>query len=178
VGGADVITHEFRPDPFGRDACDSKEDDAEAGRVAHCGRPRSEHMDEVHGLRVQLATALKERDEARAHPFDKRCADALADEVDVLIQRHVIDFRSPAADALLDYRNPPRTPRSDRLAKLEVALTDLLKLIDEGMLVRNIEADGQPGWTLKAMRLVMALKHAYALAPALVAPAVGEEGKR
>lgn len=53
-----------------------------------------------------------------AHPFDRRCADALADEVDVLIKRRMIDSRSPAADALLDYRDPPRTPRSEELETL------------------------------------------------------------
>jgi hypothetical protein len=58
-------------------------------------------------------------------PFDKRCADRLADEVDVLIQRKIIDSRSPAADALLDYREPPRTERSDRLAKLEAEIARL-----------------------------------------------------
>lgn len=34
----------------------------------------------------------------------------------------LIDARSPAADALLDYREPPTTPRADRLAKLEALL--------------------------------------------------------
>jgi hypothetical protein len=54
-------------------------------------------------------------------PFDKRCADALADEVAVLVRNRAIDSRSPAADALLDYRNPPSTLRADRLAELESA---------------------------------------------------------
>ena len=60
--------------------------------------------------------------EAPRQPFDVRCADALADEVAVLVKRQVIDSRSPAADALLEYRTPPRTDRSDRLVKLEGAL--------------------------------------------------------
>lgn len=55
-------------------------------------------------------------------PLDKRCADALADEVDLLVRKKVIDSRSPAADALLDYRNPPTSPRSDRLLDVEWAL--------------------------------------------------------
>ncbi len=55
-------------------------------------------------------------------PFDVRCADALADAVDVLVQRKVIDSRSPAADALLDYRNPPSTPRSTQLATAQADL--------------------------------------------------------
>lgn len=58
-------------------------------------------------------------------PFDVRCADALADEVDVLIHRKVIDMRSPAADALLEYRDPPRTERSDRLHCLEARVRQL-----------------------------------------------------
>lgn len=52
-------------------------------------------------------------------PLDKRCADALADEVDILVRKKVISSRSPAADALLDYRNPPSSPRSDRMLDLE-----------------------------------------------------------
>lgn len=52
-------------------------------------------------------------------PFDKRCADALADEVDLLVCRKVIDSRSPAADALLSYRDPPTSPRSEHLLEIE-----------------------------------------------------------
>lgn len=52
--------------------------------------------------------------------LDRRCADALADEVDVLVRTRIIDSRSPAADALLDYRNgKPTTERSDRIVALE-----------------------------------------------------------
>lgn len=51
-----------------------------------------------------------------ARPFDKIGADRLADEVAAMVTRGVLDPRSPAADALLDYRCPPRTPRSDALA--------------------------------------------------------------
>lgn len=52
-------------------------------------------------------------------PFAKRASDSLADEVAALVRRRVIDSRSPAADALLDYRDPPSSPRADRLAELE-----------------------------------------------------------
>ncbi len=52
-------------------------------------------------------------------PFAKKAADALADEVAACVVRRELDSRSPAGDALLDYRNPPTTPRSDRLAALE-----------------------------------------------------------
>jgi hypothetical protein len=37
--------------------------------------------------------------------FDKSAADALAVEVEKLIERKIIDSRSPAADALLNYRD-------------------------------------------------------------------------
>jgi hypothetical protein len=74
--------------------------------------------------------------------FDKRCADALADEVDVLVRRRILDARSAAADALLDYRNPPSTPRTDRLVTLEERvlrmaepwpLTDILTRLVDGV---------------------------------------------
>jgi hypothetical protein len=48
--------------------------------------------------------------------WNKISADRLADEVAVLVRRGVIDSRSLAADALLDYRDPPFTERSERLA--------------------------------------------------------------
>jgi len=51
--------------------------------------------------------------------LDKIAADRLADEVASLVARGLLDSRSAAADALLDYREPPRTPRSDRLAEVE-----------------------------------------------------------
>lgn len=49
----------------------------------------------------------------------RRDGGRLGDEVQALIQRKVIDVRSPAGDALLDFRDPPRTERGDRLAALE-----------------------------------------------------------
>lgn len=51
--------------------------------------------------------------------FDHIGAARLADEVDVLVRRKVIDSRSPAADALCDYRDPPTSPRSDRMVDTE-----------------------------------------------------------
>ena len=60
-----------------------------------------------------------------------RTADALADEVDLLVRNKVIDSRSPTADALLDYRNNPRTPRSDRLRSLEQEVVRLGEWVDE-----------------------------------------------
>ena len=61
----------------------------------------------------------------RYSPFDKLTAEVLADEVAVLVRRGVLDSRSPVADALLDYRNPPPTERSDRMAVLEAEVERL-----------------------------------------------------
>lgn len=52
-------------------------------------------------------------------PFARRAADALADEVAALVRRRIVDYRDPVADALLDYRNPPSSPRADRIGQLE-----------------------------------------------------------
>lgn len=56
----------------------------------------------------RLSEARTERDAATLRLLD---ADALADEVAALVARRAIDSRSPAADALLRYRDPPRTRR-------------------------------------------------------------------
>lgn len=64
-----------------------------------------------------VAAALFMR--SRANGFKVRAADSLADEVAALIRLRQIDARSPAGDALLDYREPPQTERSERLAYLE-----------------------------------------------------------
>ena len=58
----------------------------------------------------------------------------LADEVAALVRRGVLDSRSPAADALLDYRNPPSSERADRLAAAEqrvAALTEAQREADK-----------------------------------------------
>ena len=52
-------------------------------------------------------------------PWDKRAADRLADEVAALVVRGKLATRTPVTDALEDYRNSPRSERSDRLADLE-----------------------------------------------------------
>lgn len=73
----------------------------------------------------QLEAARREIDRLNAQPvrlFDKLCADRMADEIAFLVQRKVISSRCPAADALLDYRDPPQSPRSDRLLELEAAI--------------------------------------------------------
>lgn len=78
----------------------------------------TEALAEVKTLRSQLFAA-------GYLTFDKLGADRLADEVDVLVRRKVIDSRSPAADALLDYREPPSSERSCRLASLEKECDEL-----------------------------------------------------
>lgn len=62
--------------------------------------------------------------------FSQRAAHALADEVDVLIAWHVIDSRSPAADALVDFRSPPRSERSARIADLQREVADLRRQLE------------------------------------------------
>lgn len=73
----------------------------------------------------ELLGELERYRAAEAAPFDRRCADALADEVATLVRRGLLDSRSPAADALLDYRDPPSTPRADRMAQLEMEIERL-----------------------------------------------------
>ena len=92
-------------------------------------------------LRSQLAQVTAERDKARAW---RQCADHLADEVDVLIRRRVIDWRSPAADALLDYRDPesPTSERSDRILSLEADISSARALADvRGREVERVERE-------------------------------------
>ncbi len=59
-----------------------------------------------------------------------RDADMLADEVAALVMRRVIDSRSAASDALLRYREEPRTELSDRIAALESALSAARAALD------------------------------------------------
>lgn len=54
-----------------------------------------------------------------------RAAERLADEVANLVVIGKLNARSAAADALLDYRDPPRSERSDRLSDLEQELAAL-----------------------------------------------------
>lgn len=65
---------------------------------------------------------MSDFDEEVFSDFDKVGADRLADEVAVLIQLGRLDARGPAGDALLDYRDPPRNERTDRLTHLEAEL--------------------------------------------------------
>lgn len=79
-------------------------------------------------LRAEREVLLAQLDALRKEPLrtmKDRAADHLADEVQVLVQRRVIDSRSPAGDALLDYREPVRSKRGDRLTELEAELARL-----------------------------------------------------
>ena len=91
-----------------------------------------------------LATALADQLEAagaeiarlNAQPvrlFDHLAAERMADEIAGLVQRKVIGSRCPAADALLDYRDPPRSERSDRLVDLENQIERVTKQLDRAM---------------------------------------------
>lgn len=88
----------------------------------------------------------RERDEARAlgemeWQVDRRGAERLADEVAVLIRKGLLDARSPTGDALLDYRNPPSSPRADRLVTLERERDEAWALV-EGANEAELEAIG------------------------------------
>lgn len=72
-------------------------------------------------LRADAAELRLHRDAAR-----------LADEVAALVRRGVVDSRSPVADALLDFREPPSTARADRLADRDADI-ERLKIAGEAM---------------------------------------------
>jgi hypothetical protein len=91
-------------------------------RAAH-----SAAIDSMGWMVAEIASLRAALDKAPLRTFDQTAADALADEVNVLVRRKIIDSRSPAADALLSYRDPPASPRGDRLAELE-AIVDVLNV--------------------------------------------------
>jgi hypothetical protein len=99
-------------------------------------------------LIARIAAALQEAAESpasnagHAGARDKSAADKLADEVAVLVRRGIIDSRSAAADALLDYREPPSSPRADRLVERDAtfdANVERLKACEH-------IAEGDGGW--------------------------------
>jgi len=92
------------------------------------------HEECSHGrLHREAADEIERLKSGGSRPFDKRAADRLADEVAVLIRRHVIDARSPAGDALLDFRDPPQSERSDRLWLLEAERDALAAKVQAAM---------------------------------------------
>lgn len=98
---------------------------------------------DVESLRAEVARLTERLGEVGG--FDRLCADKLADEVDVLVRQHVLDPRDPAADALLDYREPPSTPRSDRLLDLEREVERLRKSEKTLARLREIYASERGG---------------------------------
>lgn len=79
-------------------------------------------IDQVDALRRDVASLSKRP----LRTFAQIGADRLADEVDVLVRRKVIDSRDPAADALVDYRDGhPTSARSDRMVDLEREVAEL-----------------------------------------------------
>lgn len=71
----------------------------------------------VLALIERVERAEKERDLAKIRL--ERDGGRLADEVAVLVRKRVVDQRSPVADALLDFCEPPASERADRLVALE-----------------------------------------------------------
>lgn len=113
--------------------------------VLHDGRPPKADVAGIAWLRSNLSallegytSALDEIERLNAQPvrlFDHLAAERMADEIAVLVQRKFIDSRSPAADALLDYRDPPQTERSERIVDMERDLVAALTSIGEQALV-------------------------------------------
>lgn len=86
---------------------------AEIARLTAVLEERTKERDRAARLAMDNAAAVaRERASlanayayvARFSPFTRRCADALAAEVDKLVRSKVLDSRSPAADAFLDYK--------------------------------------------------------------------------
>lgn len=95
-------------------------------------------------LLLQEVDRLKQA--ASAWAFKERAADALADAVAAMVTRGVLNARSLPADALLNYRDPPRTDRSDQLAKLERENERLRKAIEP---IKVGGPDGVPSATVE-----------------------------
>lgn len=106
---------------------------------------------EVANLKDERDAAQKERDLAKLRL--ERDGGRLADEVAVLVRQRVVDQRSPVADALLDFREPPASERADRLVVLEKENTTLRER------VATLEAD-------RAIDSVLADEHSWRLTEA------------
>lgn len=126
-----------------------------AAPVVAPGEPhRCEFADEVEKLREQVRDLVH----GDLKTFKTTAADALADEVDVLVRRKVIDPRSPAADALLSYRDPPTTERSSRIAALEARATAAESRLAAIATLVNAYVNGdEPEGAPSARRVVLAI---------------------
>jgi hypothetical protein len=130
--------------------------------LAELAQRRPGWMEHIHSLAVELgfektyetlrsgAQTATDVEHRAIDAAQKECArlrirasdaDRLADEVDVLIKKKVIDSRSPAADALLDFRDPPRTERSSRLASMEQTIANVQSYLT------NATRDGELLWS-------------------------------
>jgi len=91
------------------------------------------------GLRGRISELDAQVAELKPYVFFRKEADCMADEIDLLVRRKVIDSRSTAADALLSFRSgKPQSERSDRLLALEAELAKLkhrepVKLDEQGV---------------------------------------------
>jgi hypothetical protein len=61
------------------------------------------------------ARQLLELVDGGAQPFDKRAANRMAAAVDFMVNRRLLDARSPAADARLDYGDPFEPEEAERI---------------------------------------------------------------
>jgi hypothetical protein len=77
-------------------------------------------------IRGDLAALTERHSKCPLRTFDQIAADRMADEIALLVRRKEIDARSPAADALLDYREPSTSERSDRMLELTHEVERLL----------------------------------------------------
>lgn len=106
---------------------------------------RLEASQEILTKVVAERNQLRELVKASGRTVEIKVDQVEAAQVDALIKRRVLDARSPVADALLDFRDPPRTPRSCRLADLECELA--------AAKVRAEEAERQRDAIAKGVRL-------------------------
>jgi len=163
-----------------RDAATERADRAHDLAAKHCAdleheRRQHAYWRDRHSVDVQERTAawqrgneeigrLRAEAQEREHALLRLSRDGgrLADEVDALIARRVIDARSPVADALLDFRDPPRSPRSCRLAVLEQELAAAIARAEQAERQRDVLAlnQGRP-WALPDVlrRLADAVDH-------------------
>lgn len=135
-------------------------------RIAAQAARVPELEEEVDNLKTAVAGAdnLWEQQQARAEQAEserdlakirlERDGGRLADEVAVLVRQRVVDQRSPVADALLDFRDPPTSERADRLVTLEserdAAQGEVASLTEENGAIRSKNEElGQENATLR-----------------------------
>jgi hypothetical protein len=80
------------------------------------------------------------REKVELKTMKDRAADAMAEAIDFMVSKMLIDARSPAADARLDYGDPTRENIYDRAARLAEALDDV-----DGYLFEVAAINGERG---------------------------------